>query len=216
MRSVLALAVLLVFAQAGWSESAAYGGQGRFLDEDEENYIMTYNGSVGSTYDDGNYSKASTSVYALDRMPEATAAHPNYSFVTSSGNLVMSGDNWNSGRGWASMHDKDANRKWVWQSDHNSFDATLGSAELSDGTIILGGVRDISGTWKLLLVAVDGSDGSEKWSTTFTLSSPNPPRSNGWSTIYWVDTDPDKELLIIGGVVDHQSGGATMVWKSGG
>jgi len=104
-------------------------------------------------------------------------------------------------------------------------DAILGAATLPDDTIVLGGTRSIAGRWELLLVAIE-PDGNEKWSTTLTPRSPQHSActrgadaknaKNCYGVIYWVDVDPVKQLLIMGGVVDfpHDQGG--ILWKSGG
>ena len=190
-------------------------------DREDDDHLMTYNGDVGDTYDDSNYVRADKSVYAFAEEDLDVAAHPSYSIQTPAGNLLLSGDSYGDGdgRGWANLFDHNAKFKWAWHSDHSKFDAILGAAVLSDETVILGGTRSATGTWRttweLLLVAV-GSDGTEKWTTTIDLHSPNPPNKDGWSVIYWVDVDPTNELLLVGGVCDHQRGEDTILWKSGG
>ena len=188
---------------------------------DDTYYLLTYNGKPGETYDDSNYVKADKSKFIVTEEPNSVEGHPSYTIQTPEGDLLLSGDLWGDGdgRGWATLFDKDAEFQWVWHSSHDRFDAILGAVVLPDSSIVLVGTRDIgswwSYKWELLLVAVQ-SDGTEKWSTTLDLSSPNPPRKNGWSVIYWVDFDAAKKFLIIGGVVDHQAGAETIMWKSEG
>ena len=191
-------------------------------DDDDDIYLMTYNGSIGKTYDDNSYVKADANKYAVAEEDLNVAAHPSYSIATPAGNLLLSGDSFGDkdGRGWANLFDQNAKFKWGWHSTHSKFDAILGAGVLPDETVILGGTRSVDGgywtaPWELLLVAI-AADGTEKWSTTMALSSPNPPRYNGWDAIYWVDVDPVLELLIIGGVVDHPAGADGFAWKSGG
>ena len=203
MKAVIALAVLLAVVKAE-------------DEEDEAIYVKTYAGSLGSEYNPDNFEAASTSTYAINKQPESVAAHPSYSIQLSDGDLLQCGDGLGGGRGWAGLYDKNANPKWFWQSNSSSFDAILGCAELDDGTIILGGTRSVSGRYEFLLVSLNPSSGAENWDSTFSLSSPNPPRSAGWATIYWVDVDKSKDLLIIGGVVDHAGPSDAMIWKSGG
>jgi len=190
--------------------------------------LVTYNGQTGETYDDSNYVKASKHIYAVDEEDLTVAAHPSYAIQSLNGSLLLSGDSFGDqdGRGWANYFDEAAKLKWAWHSGHHYFDAILGAAVLPDETVILGGTRSMhypSSTnmasskrqWQLFLVAIL-PNGTKAWHTTLT---PKPPKStckNCWSVIYWMDIDPKKELLIIGGVVDHQPGADTIAWKSGG
>jgi len=187
------------------------------LDLDDSVSVVTYNGQVGAAYDDSNYVKGSTDTYAVDEEGQAVAAHPSYGIQTPNGNLLLSGDSFGegSGRGWANLFDDSAKLKWAWQSTHSEFDAVLGAAVLPDETVILGGARSVSKRYELLLAAIQ-SDGTEKWTTTFTLKSPTSSCTECWAAIYWVDIDRKKELLVVGGVVDHQGGAGTFAWKSGG
>jgi len=179
--------------------------------------LVVYDGDTSGTYDDSNYVKGDTKIYTMAEEAETVAAHPSYVVQSASGNLLVSGDSYGNGegRGWANLFDSKTKLKWAWHSKHTAFDAVLGAALLPDETAILGGTRSILGRWELLLVAVDTA-GKEKWSTTLPLKSTGSNCKACWSTIYWVDVDPTKELLIVGGVVDHQSGSSTMAWKSGG
>lgn len=185
--------------------------------QDDEASVVTYNGHAGKDYDDSNYVKADGRVYAMKLEGEDVAAHPSYAVQSPSGNLLLSGDSFGdgSGRGWANLFDASTKFKWSWHSQHTDFDAVLGAAVLPDESVILGGTRSIAGRWELLLAAV-GTDGKEKWSTTLTLKPPTSSCTDCWAVTYWVDADPEKKLLVFGGVVDHQPGADTIAWKSGG
>jgi hypothetical protein len=185
--------------------------------QDDQPSVVTYNGPTGKDYDDSNYVKADNRVYAMKLEGEDVAAHPSYAVQSPSGNLLLSGDSFGdgSGRGWANLFDASTKFKWSWHSQHTDFDAVLGAAVLPDESVLLGGTRSIAGRWELLLVAV-GTGGKEKWSTTLALKPPTSSCTDCWAVTYWVDADPEKELLIFGGVVDHQPGADTIAWKSGG
>jgi len=179
--------------------------------------VMLYTGKLGAAYNDSNYAQGNKSIYALVEGNTSIRGHPSYSAQTPKGDLLLSGDSFGdgSGRGWANVFDENAMLKWAWHSQHTEFDAVLGAAVLPDETVVLGGTRSISGRWELLLVAVE-PNGNEKWATTLTLKPPSSSCADCWAVIYWMDVDPTKELLIMGGVVDHQPGAGTFAWKSGG
>jgi len=186
--------------------------------------LVKYNGKIGEAYDDSNYVAADKSIYAIDEEGFDTAAHPSYVIPAPNGHMLISGDSFGDGegRGWANYFDDKANLQWAWQSKSKEFDAILGAAVGSDGTCFLGGMRSVSKRWELLLVALD-SKGNEKWTSTLPLSSSNAlknstgsPQADNWDVIYWMDVDLQKELLVMGGVVDHPAGADGIAWKSGG
>ena len=76
-------------------------------DDDDDIYLMTYNGSIGKTYDDNSYVKADANKYAVAEEDLNVAAHPSYSIATPAGNLLLSGDSFGDkdGRGWANLFD---------------------------------------------------------------------------------------------------------------
>ena len=179
--------------------------------------LVTYRGRVGKAYDDSNYADADKRRFAIAEEGEDIAAHPSYAIQSPNGDLLVSGDSFGdgSGRGWANRFDASAKFKWAWHSQHTAFDAVLGAAVLPDETTILGGTRSVAGRWELLLVAVQ-PNGKEKWTATLTPKPPASSCTDCWAAIYWVDIDPKKQLLLVGGVVDHQPGVGSFAWKSGG
>mmetsp|Transcript_29428 Transcript_29428/g.59261 ORF Transcript_29428/g.59261 Transcript_29428/m.59261 type:complete len:247 (-) Transcript_29428:1357-2097(-) len=185
--------------------------------------VVTYSGKSGKAYDDSEYVRRSKRIYAVAEEGLDVAAHPSYAIQSPNGSLLLSGDSFGdgSGRGWANLFDDSARLKWAWHSGHDKFDAVLAAAVLPDETVVLGGTRSIlskggdKARWELLLVSIS-PDGTERWSTTLAPKPPTSTCTNCWSVMYWMDVDPRKGLLIMGGVVDHQPGADTIAWKSGG
>lgn len=185
--------------------------------------LLTYNGKAGNRYNGSNFVAADKHGYVMAEEGLTVAAHPSYVVETSTGNMLLTGDSFGTGtgRGWANLFNASAALQWAWQSSSKAFDAVLGAVTLPDETVVLGGTRSVAGRWELLLVAIQ-PDGQERWSSTLSLSSPQHGQcaangaSNCFGVIYWMDTDPSKELVILGGVTDFPHDAGSIAWKSGG
>ena len=183
-----------------------------------------YSGSPGAAYNDSAFVPADTRTFVMTAEDGSLAAHPSYVLQTANG-MVLTGDSFGDGegRGWASaFDDASAKLKWAWQSNSKEMDAILGAATLADGTVVLGGTRSVRGRWELLLVALHPENGTEKWATTLSPASPHhgdcaqTSAANCFGTIFWLDADPVRQVMILGGVVDFPGDAGQILWKSGG